>query len=167
MPPGIAPLSGTRKAAILLVTLGAEASAQILRQLSETEIEDLTVEISKVRHLPQDTVNAVLDEFVELAHSHSYILQGGFAYAREVLHKALGPGRADEVLGKVQIHFERQPFLSIHHADPKQLAVRYGATGLWLYRMANAQGRALPSHGRRSEAGRLLPAKCTPLTLRQ
>ena len=122
MPPGSAALSGTRKAAILLVTLGAEASAQILRQLSEAEIEDLTVEISRVRDLPQDTVNAVLDEFVELAHSHSYILQGGFAYAREVLHKALGPGRADEVLGKVQVHFERQPFLAIHQADPKQLA---------------------------------------------
>jgi flagellar motor switch protein FliG len=122
MPPGIAPLSGTRKAAILLVTLGAEASAPILRQLTEAEIEDLTVEISKMRDLPQDTVHAVLDEFVELAHSHSYIMQGGFAYAREVLHKALGPGRADEVLGKVQVHFDRQPFLSIHHADPKQLA---------------------------------------------
>ena len=122
MPPGLGPLSGTRKAAILLVTLGAETSAQIMRQLSEAEIEDLTVEISKVRDLPQDTVNAVLDEFAELAHSHSYILQGGFAYAREVLHKALGPGRADEVLGKVQVHFERQPFLSIQHADPKQLA---------------------------------------------
>src|SRR5215475_4373325 len=122
MPPGLGPLTGTRKAAILLVTLGAEASAQIMRQLTEEEIEDLTLEISKVRDLPQDTVNAVLDEFAELAHSHSYILQGGFASAREVLHKALGPGRADEVLGKVQVHFEREPFLSIHQADPKQLA---------------------------------------------
>ena len=119
---GQAGLSGTRKAAILLVTLGAEASAKILRTLSDTEIEEITVEISKVRDLPQDVVNSVLDEFAELAHSHSYILQGGFAYAREVLHKALGPARADEVLGKVQLHFERAPFLAIHQADPKQLA---------------------------------------------
>jgi flagellar motor switch protein FliG len=122
MPPGQPALTGTRKAAILLVTLGAEASAKIMRTLTDAEIEDLTVEISKVRDLPQDVVNSVLDEFAELAHSHSYILQGGFAYAREVLHKALGPGRADEVLGKVQDHFERAPFLAIHQADPKQLA---------------------------------------------
>ncbi len=122
MAPGQPALTGTRKAAILLVTLGAEASAKIMRTLTDAEIEDLTVEISKVRDLPQDVVNSVLDEFAELAHSHSYILQGGFAYAREVLHKALGPGRADQVLGKVQDHFERAPFLAIHQADPKQLA---------------------------------------------
>jgi flagellar motor switch protein FliG len=122
MTTGTMALTGTRKAAILLVTLGAEASARILRTLNDAEIEDVTVEISKVRDLPQDVVNSVLDEFAELAHSHSYILQGGFAYAREVLHKALGPGRADEVLGKVQVHFERAPFLSIHQADPRQLA---------------------------------------------
>jgi len=122
MAAGQSALTGTRKAAILLVTLGAEASAKILRTLTDAEIEEITVEISKVRDLPQDVVNSVLDEFAELAHSHSYILQGGFAYAREVLHKALGPARADEVLGKVQLHFERAPFLAIHQADPKQLA---------------------------------------------
>lgn len=122
MASGIEHLSGLRKCAILLVTLGADVSAEVMRQLSEQEIEDVTVEISKIRELPSEAVMAVLEEFAQLVQAHSYILEGGLSYAREVLHKALGTSRGDEILDKLQMTFQPQPFSSIRKADPKQLS---------------------------------------------
>jgi len=115
-------LTGLRKAAILLVTLGADASAAIMRQLSEQEIEELTVEISKIRELTPATVEAVLEEFTQLAQARSYILQGGLGYAREVLLKAVGPQRTEEILERLQMSLQPQLFGAVRKADPKHLS---------------------------------------------
>lgn len=122
MASGVGQLTGLKKAAILLVTLGAEASAGIMRQLSEQEVADLTVEIAKIRELSSEAVDGVLVEFAQVAQERSFILQGGYTYARELLSRALGPGRADEVFDKLQLTYQPQPFQSIRKADPKQLA---------------------------------------------
>jgi flagellar motor switch protein FliG len=115
-------LTGLRKAAILLVTLGADISAEIMKQLTEQEIEDLTLEIAKIRELPSDAVSDVIEEFAQLAGASSYVLQGGRSYAREVLHKAVGPGRADEILDRLRITFRPQPFAALRKADPRHVA---------------------------------------------
>lgn len=119
---GIDHLTGVRKAAVLMVTLGTDVSAAIMRQLSEQEIEELTVEISKIRELPPSTVEAVLEEFAQLAQARSYILQGGVDYAREVLVKAIGPDRTEEILERLQVPLQPQPFGAVRKADPKHLS---------------------------------------------
>jgi flagellar motor switch protein FliG len=118
----VSDLSGLRKAAILLVTLGADISAEIMKQLTEQEIEDITLEISKIRELPSEAVSEVIEEFAELAGASSYVLQGGRSYAREVLHKAVGPSRGDEILDRLRITFKPQPFASLRKADPRHVA---------------------------------------------
>jgi flagellar motor switch protein FliG len=115
-------LSGLRKAAILMVTMGADASAAIMRQLTEQEIEELTVEISKIRELTPATVEAVLEEFTHLAQARSYIIQGGLSYAREVLLKAVGNQRTEEILERLQVSLQPQLFGAIRKTDPKHLS---------------------------------------------
>ncbi len=115
-------LSGLRKAAILLVTLGADASANIMRQLTENEIEDLTIEISKIRELTAPTVDAVLEEFSQLAQARSYVVQGGLSYAREVLTKAVGSERTGEILERLEVSLQPQLFSAIRKTDPKHLS---------------------------------------------
>jgi flagellar motor switch protein FliG len=119
---GVSQLSGVKKAAVLLVSLGADASAAIMKRLTDEEIEDLTLEISKIRDLSNEAVGAVLEEFAQLAQARSYIMQGGFSYARELLSRALGGERAGEILDKLQLTFQPQPFQSLRKADPKQLS---------------------------------------------
>jgi flagellar motor switch protein FliG len=114
--------TGLKKAAILLVTLGADVAAEIMRQLGEQEIEDLTLEISKIRDLSDEAVNEVLEEFSQLAQVRSYVIKGGYAYARELLSKALGPARAGEVLERLQLTLQPPPFRSVRKADPRQIA---------------------------------------------
>ena len=115
-------LTGLRKAAILMVTLGADASAAIMRQLSEPEIEELTIEISKIRELTPTTVEGVLEEFSQLAQARSYIVQGGVGYAREVLLKAVGNERTDEILDRLQVSLQPQLFGAVRKTDPKHLS---------------------------------------------
>jgi flagellar motor switch protein FliG len=115
-------LTGLRKAAILMVTLGADASAAIMRQLSEHEIEELTVEISKIRELTPATVEGVLEEFSQLAQARSYVVQGGVSYAREVLLKAVGNERTDEILDRLQVSLQPQLFGAVRKTDPKHLS---------------------------------------------
>jgi len=122
MPSSLSQLSGVKKAAILLVTLGADVSAEIMRQLSEQEIEDLTLEISKIRDLSGEAVNQVLEEFSQLAQVRSYVLRGGTGYAREILSRALGAGRAGEVLDRLHLTLQPPPFRSLRKADPRQIA---------------------------------------------
>jgi len=122
MATGLDNLTGLRKAAILMVTLGADASAGIMRQLSEQEIEELTVEISKIRELTPTTVEAVLEEFSQLAQARSYIIQGGVSYAREVLLKAVGNERTDEILERLQVSLQPQLFGAVRKTDPKHLS---------------------------------------------
>jgi flagellar motor switch protein FliG len=115
-------LTGLRKAAILMVTLGADASASIMRQLDEHEIEELTIEISKIRELTPATVEAVLEEFSQLAQARSYIVQGGVSYARDVLLMGVGNDRTDEILDRLQVSLQPQLFGAVRKTDPKHLS---------------------------------------------
>ncbi len=83
-------LTGRQKAAILLITLGPEVSAQIFKHLRDEEIEQLTLEIANVRKVDNLDKESILKEFHEICLAQEFISQGGIAYAKEVLEKALG-----------------------------------------------------------------------------
>lgn len=114
-------LTGQQKAAILLVSLGAEASAQVLKVMHEEEIEDLTTEISRLHSIAPGTSIAVLDEFHQLLLAQQYLAQGGLGYAQEVLQRALGPTRAKEILDRLRNLINPVAFDIVKKVDPKSL----------------------------------------------
>src|SRR3990172_6628104 len=114
-------LSGLRKAAILLVSLGADASAQIFKELDEAEIEVLTAEISRLRDVPGAVTSAILKEFTQMALANEFITQGGTNYAMEILEKALGRPKALEIISRLQASLQPPPFHLMRNAHPKQL----------------------------------------------
>ena len=114
-------LTGQQKAAILLVSLGAEASAQVLKIMSEDDIEEITTEISRLQNVVSGTRNAVLDEFQQLVLAQEYITQGGLGYASEILERALGPKRAAEILDRLRGMIHPAAFNVLKKIDPKSL----------------------------------------------
>ena len=78
-------LSGAQKAAVLLVQLGKEKSAMVLKSLRESEVEEVLNEIARLKGVPTETVDAVFEEFSSLAHARRYYAEGGMDFAREVL----------------------------------------------------------------------------------
>lgn len=114
-------ISGIQKAAILLIALGPERSAQVFKHLKDDEIEQLTLEIANTKSVPSDTKDMVLDEFYEVCLAQQYIAEGGIAYAKELLDKALGEDRAKDVIGKLTASLQVRPFEFVRKADAAQL----------------------------------------------
>jgi len=115
-------LNGVQKAAILLIALGSDLSSRVLKlDFQQTEIEQLTHEISNMIKIPVEVRNAVLDEFMELQKARDYLMHGGLNYAKELLEKAVGHTKATEILNKLTIDMKAIPFSSLRKTDPKQI----------------------------------------------
>jgi flagellar motor switch protein FliG len=114
-------ISGVQKAAILLIALGPEKSANIFKHLKEDEIEQLTLEIANTRSVSPATKEQVLDEFYEICLAQQYIAEGGIAYAKELLEKALGEDKAKEVIGKLTASLQVRPFEFVRKTDASQM----------------------------------------------
>ncbi|GEA16647.1 flagellar motor switch protein FliG [Moorella sp. E308F] len=114
-------LSGLEKAAIFLITIGPELSSLILKQMAQEDIERITYQIANTTSIDPATMQQIVDEFLQLSDAHTFILQGGMKYAREVLEKTLGPARASEIIKKLMATSKIRPFNMIRKADPKQL----------------------------------------------
>lgn len=114
-------ISGIQKAAILLISLGPEKSANIFKHLKDDEIETLTLEIANTRSVPPDAREQVLEEFYEICLAQQYIAEGGIGYAKELLDKALGEDKAKDVIGRLTASLQVRPFEFVRKADPSQL----------------------------------------------
>lgn len=114
-------LTGRQKAAILLITLGPEVSAQIFKHLQEDEIEQLTLEIANVRKVDSTEREAILSEFHQICMAQEYITQGGIGYAKDILEKALGEQKAVEVINRLTATLQVRPFDFARKAEPTQI----------------------------------------------
>lgn len=114
-------LTGKQKAAILLITLGPEVSANVFKHLREEEIEQLTLEIANVRKVDPEEKEAILAEFHEIAVAQEYLTQGGINYAKEILEKALGANKAMDIINRLTATLQVRPFDFARKADPSQI----------------------------------------------
>jgi len=119
--PAPSSLSGREKAAILLITLGPERSSALFKHLKEEEIEALTLEIANINTVMPETKDRVLDEFYQICLAQHYITEGGIAYAKTLLEKALGQNKAFEVISKLTVSLQVRPFDFIRKTDANQI----------------------------------------------
>lgn len=115
-------LTGRRKAATVLLALGPERSAEVLRHLNQSEVEELVLEVLKIGTLGEDQTNQVFEEFYQIAVAQDYLAVGGTDYARELLVKALGEDRAREILARLSERVRPRPFSFLRQTEPAQLA---------------------------------------------
>lgn len=114
-------LTGRQKAAILLISLGPDVSAQIFKHLRDEEIEQLTLEIANVRKVDTSEKEAILSEFHQICMAQEYISQGGIAYAKDILEKALGQQKAIDIINRLTATLQVRPFDFARKADPAQI----------------------------------------------
>jgi len=117
----ISGLKGKEKAAILLIALGPERSAQIFKHLKEEEIETLTLEIANTNLIMPDIKEAVMQEFYQICVAQQYITEGGISHAKQILERALGESKAFEIISKLTVALKARPFDFIKKADASQI----------------------------------------------
>lgn len=114
-------LRSMQKAAIALVSLGTEVSAEVLKGLSEQDVEALTVEIANLGDVPAEIEELVIKDCHSIFMARQYISQGGVDFAREVLEKAVGIKKATEILARLESSFRTSGFNLLKDIDAKQL----------------------------------------------
>ncbi|WP_099158095.1 flagellar motor switch protein FliG [Virgibacillus ndiopensis] len=114
-------LTGKQKAAILLISLGPDVSAQVYKHLSEEEIEKLSLEISSVKKVESELKEDVLEQFHQIALAQDYLAQGGIGYAKTVLEKAFGKQEASSIINRLTSSLQVRPFDFARKADPQQV----------------------------------------------
>ncbi|HOA16414.1 MAG TPA: flagellar motor switch protein FliG [Fervidobacterium sp.] len=114
-------LTGRRKAAILLVTMGPEKAAKVLKGLDDSEVEALTIEIANLGKVSNDERKAVLEEFQSLTKAREMIISGGIDYAKDMLIKAFGPEKAMQIIERLVSNLAVKPFEFMKTADVVQI----------------------------------------------
>jgi flagellar motor switch protein FliG len=117
-------LPGVRKAAILMVMIGDEASSALLRELDPAEVDDLSREIARVQALTPEEAEGVLEEFHHMVTARDYVIKGGVDYARKVLVNAFGEEQAQRMLDRLMksLGNESLSFDALQKTDPQQLS---------------------------------------------
>jgi len=118
------PMPGLRKAAILMVILGDQLSAEILKQLDEEEVQTIGREVARITSITSENAENVLEEFYQMTVAHDYMLKGGIDYAKKILMNAFGPEHAKKMLDRLMktLGSETASFDTLQKADPQQLA---------------------------------------------
>ena len=94
-------MSGTKRAAVLMLLLGEQQAAEIIRFLNPKEVQALGGAMVSVADLSQEAVNSVLDEFVTTIKKQTSLGLGTTDYVEKVLKRALGDDKAASVLGRI------------------------------------------------------------------
>lgn len=114
-------LTGPQKAAIVLLHLGKERAGKILRQMRESEVEDLMAEVARLGEVDPKSMEKTLTEFRDMASAQVYFAKGGLNYAKEMLEESLGRDKAREIYERLTISTMELPFEFLRAADPRQV----------------------------------------------
>jgi len=118
----VADLSGARKAAILLMSLGTDRAADMLRRMSEAEVEAILREIADIEHVGVELVDDVVADFAQTASMKGSITSGGAQVARQLLLAVMGSDRALEFVEKMPEVSNDLPFEYLHRVQPRLAA---------------------------------------------
>ncbi len=118
------PLSGIKKAAIVLVALGPADSAKLLKYMPEEDADKVAKAIAQLDRVGAQDVELTLEEFNQFTTSEKLYMKGGFDYATKVLNEAYGPKVAKALIERLVKTMSHQAidFDNFRKTDPQQLS---------------------------------------------
>ncbi|MCH7908002.1 MAG: flagellar motor switch protein FliG [Candidatus Hydrogenedentes bacterium] len=114
-------MSGRKKAAVFLACMGSEKASRVMAAMSQTEVEELTLDLSSLDMVNADLRASIIEEFYEIAIANKIVTTGGLDYARTLLEQAFGSDRTVEILTRLQSSLKDVPFEFLKRADPAQI----------------------------------------------
>lgn len=115
------PLTPTRKAAAVVVALGAERASEVYKYLSEDEIEQISLEVAKMDRVDPELMQETVEDFYGLCLTQKVISEGGVVYAKDVLEKAFGEAQASSFMERLNKSLSKKSFEFIRKADSKNI----------------------------------------------
>lgn len=118
----MAKLTGPQKAAMVLMMLGEDTSALILKNLTTEEIKNVGFQMTTIRELKKEVSDEVLQEFAQKFHEEDSIYVTGDHFFRNLLPSVVDESAADDLLSAIELEREKVPFKYVREIDPKVLA---------------------------------------------
>jgi flagellar motor switch protein FliG len=115
-------ISGTQRAAILLMSLGEQDAANLLKQLDAKDVQKLGLAMAELKELSREQVNAVLEKFIGVADSKANLASGSTEYVRRVLTQAVGKQKTDMLLERVSTGQTGQGIEALKWMEAKAVA---------------------------------------------
>ena len=110
-----------QKVAVVLVGLGQELSGEVMKFLSDYEIEEITQAVAGLKAISIQIIDHVLDEFEQHLLAGEWISQGGIDFARGALERAVGPRKAQEILERITSKVSSGLYI-LKNAAPEKIA---------------------------------------------
>lgn len=121
LPESIEELAGITRAAVMVVSLGKESAATILRCMNEDVLSELAREVASLGPVPPSLRHEVIEEFYGLAMASQYINEGGLDYARSLLLQSLDGKLANKIISQIQTQVQKTPFNFLQKAESDSL----------------------------------------------
>ncbi|MCZ2403319.1 flagellar motor switch protein FliG [Paenarthrobacter sp. Z7-10] len=116
-------LTGTQKVAVILMQLEPSRAAQVMKQFTEAEADDITSEIVRLRRVDSALAGAVIDEFHEMSFRPNPHTRGGRDFAVELLNASFGEEKAAGVMSRLDSSMAGTSFEFLAGADPAQIVI--------------------------------------------
>ncbi len=111
-----------KRAAVVLVVLGAGLSAEVMRNLPDDLVERLTYAISTMEAVPPELRQEITEDIIQEIEARRQFNVGGVEFARKVLSQALGRERAEELLSRITHRDADRPFDFLADIEPVHVA---------------------------------------------
>ena len=115
-------IPGTQRAAILLMSLGEQDAANLLKQLDAREVQKLGIAMAELKEVTREQMTSVLDKFITLADARANIAAGSHDFVRRVLTQAVGKHKTDLLLDRVTAGQTGQGIESLKWMEAKAVA---------------------------------------------
>jgi flagellar motor switch protein FliG len=116
------PLTGAQKAALVIMQLNQDRAAEVMRQLSEPEAEEIAAEIVRLRRVDAATTEAALTEFHERSQMGGFQTRGGHDFAAGLLAASFGSERATGLMDRLNSSMAGKMFEFLDLAEPAQVS---------------------------------------------
>lgn len=117
-PPGS--LSRSQKAAAVLLSVGPQSASKVLEHLSQSEVEQITLEIATLGDVQSDRLEVILREFYDEAIAHQHLVSGGERNARELLRTLRGAD-GDDIVDRLLATVQTSPFQFLRLHEPTEV----------------------------------------------
>ena len=121
LPNSIDELEGITKAAILLLAVGTDRAAKMLKYMDPKAVEEVTRELAGLGRVPAKLHAEVVADFYANNISSKYAGEGGLDYAKKILEASLDPKSAERMLGQIQTQVQKTPFSFLQRAESESL----------------------------------------------
>ncbi|HEU5443369.1 MAG TPA: flagellar motor switch protein FliG [Steroidobacteraceae bacterium] len=114
--------SGTERAAILLLTLGENEAAQVLKHMGAKEVQRIGTAMAKLANVSREEVHGIISEFAQTVESQTSVGVGADEFLRKVLVDALGQDKASSIIDRINIGRSTKGLEALKWMDPRAVA---------------------------------------------